>query len=82
MPKFNVLTKQQIKERKIEKEVKEICKKADEQHRAKAHKTLELIKQGQEIKDATIEIYGEDFYTKAQKILDKIECEDVLRDYF
>ena len=80
--KFKVITEKERKARKIRKDIEQLYHKADEQHKAKADKTLKLMEEGVEFKDATIKIYGQTFMNKVDKLLDKIECEDVLRNYF
>ena len=65
------------KEQKIRNDITKIRRKADKNHRDKAQKVLDIIKDDTiDIADAMNDIYGEEFTKKVNNLLDKIVIPD------
>ena len=76
--KFKIITK----EEKVRRGIMKIRKQHEENERKKFTKVLEDCSNGVDIREATIKNVGQNFQNKVDKLLDKLEVEDTLRDYF
>lgn len=76
--KFKIITK----EEKVRRGIMKIRKQYEQNEKKKFTKVLEDCSNGVDIREATIKNVGQNFQNKVDKLLDKLEIEDTLRDYF